>query len=84
MKHANVAFFIPHIGCPNKCSFCDQNTISGKQNIPSVNEIKETVKNALNTLPKNVLIDSEIAFFGGSFTAIDRNLMISFLIILLL
>ena len=79
MKHANVAFFIPHIGCPNKCSFCDQNTISGKQNIPSVNEIKETVKNALNTLPKNVLIDSEIAFFGGSFTAIDRNLMISFL-----
>lgn len=79
MKHANVAFFIPHIGCPNKCSFCDQKTISGKQNIPSVEEIKSSVSSALNKLPSDILKKSEIAFFGGSFTAIDRDLMISFL-----
>ena len=79
MKHANVAFFIPHIGCPNKCSFCDQKAISGKQNMPSIQEIKDTVYNSLNYLPENMIKKSEIAFFGGSFTAIDRELMISLL-----
>jgi len=79
MKHANVAFFIPHIGCPNKCSFCDQNSISGKQSAPTTDEIRETLTIAIKSMPKDVLKKSEIAFFGGSFTAIDKNLMVSYL-----
>ena len=30
MKHANISLFVPHAGCPNQCSFCNQKTISGK------------------------------------------------------
>ncbi len=75
MKKANVAFFIPHVGCPNRCSFCNQNTISGENSVPSVEYIKETLDNAVTSMDKDTLKSSEIAFFGGSFTAIDKNLM---------
>ncbi|MBE6788267.1 MAG: radical SAM protein [Ruminococcaceae bacterium] len=79
MKHANVAFFVPHVGCPNRCSFCDQNTISGKVDIPNAKEIKSVLSHAVSQMPKEMLKNSEIAFFGGSFTAIDKALMLELL-----
>ena len=79
MKHANVAFFIPHIGCPNRCSFCNQNTISGKNELPSEKDIKSTLENALNSMSSELIANSEIAFFGGSFTAINREYMLELL-----
>ncbi len=77
MKHSNIAIFIPHIGCPNMCSFCNQRTISGTQVAPTADEIKQTLSYALSISksPQN----TEIAFFGGSFTAIDREYMLSLL-----
>ena len=79
MKHANIAFFIPHIGCPNRCSFCDQNTISGHISVPSIDEIHNVLNSAVLKMKPQMRKNSEIAFFGGSFTAIDRDLMISLL-----
>ena len=78
MKHANVAIFVPHVGCPNMCSFCNQNSISGAKKMPTPQEVYETCKNALKDLGENAK-NSQIAFFGGSFTAIDKDLMESFL-----
>lgn len=79
MKHSNIAFFIPHIGCPNKCSFCNQHTISGKTNIPHADDITKTLVEVIKSMPAQKLKESEIAFFGGSFTAIDRAYMIELL-----
>ena len=76
MKHINVALFVPHAGCPHDCSFCNQKTISGKESSLQVQEIDEAVKTALSTADCN---KGEIAFFGGSFTAIDRDYMVSLL-----
>lgn len=76
--HANISVFVPHIGCPNKCSFCNQCHISGATNAPTQSSVDEAVKIATDSKnydPKN----TEIAFFGGSFTAIDRDYMISLL-----
>lgn len=75
---ANVAVFVPHNGCPNKCSFCDQNHITGQQIQPDADYVKSTLEIALNYL-KEKSFDSEIAFFGGSFTAIDRDYMLKLL-----
>lgn len=75
MKKGNISLFIPHLGCPHKCSFCNQNTITGKQTQPSADDVRAAVETALRK--KNY--DYEIAFFGGSFTAIDREYMISLL-----
>ena len=74
-RHSNLAFFIPHLGCPYRCIFCDQNNISGEADIISPEEVKETCDKFLPTDGKG----TEIAFFGGSFTAIPRDLMISYL-----
>ena len=77
MKHSNISIFIPHTGCPHKCSFCDQHTISGAKKSPSADEVRQICEKAFNEIksPEN----TEIAFFGGSFTAIPRDYMISLL-----
>ena len=69
MKHANVAFFVPMVGCPHRCSFCDQNSITGERGIPTPEEIDKTLKKAAREL-HGFSEKSEIAFFGGSFTGI--------------
>ena len=78
MKHANVALFIPFNGCPHRCSFCDQRRITGEVKQPSPDDVRRTVETALDSLKENTY-NSEIAFFGGSFTAIDRVYMRSLL-----
>ncbi len=78
MKHANIAIFVPHNGCPNTCAFCNQRTISGKQRQPAAADVISAAERALETLG-DAAKKAEIAFFGGSFTAIDREYMISLL-----
>ena len=76
MKHINVALFVPDEGCPHRCSFCNQKTISGKTKRLTVSDIDAAVETALSSADCN---KGEIAFFGGSFTAIDRKYMITLL-----
>lgn len=76
MKHGNIALFVPHNGCPNQCTFCNQRSITGKQSQPTARDVDKAAERALSG---NREFDYEIAFFGGSFTAIDREYMISLL-----
>lgn len=78
MKHANVAFFVPMVGCPHRCSFCDQNSITGENGIPTPEEVDKTLKKAAREL-HGFSEKAEIAFFGGSFTMIPREIMLSLL-----
>ena len=72
-KHVNIPIFIPHLGCPNTCVFCNQRSISGRQEFECSSVIDE-IEEALDTIPSDYEV--EIAYFGGSFTGIDRSLMI--------
>ena len=77
MKHANISLFVPHMGCPHQYSFCNQKTISGSVKELTPDDVTATLESAIADG-----IDSEnteIAFFGGSFTAIPRDYMISLL-----
>ena len=71
MKKGNISIFVPHLGCPCQCSFCNQKTITGKTAAPTPDDVKSAVETAL----KRRNFEYEIAFFGGSFTAIDRIYM---------
>lgn len=71
-QHANIPVFIPHLGCPNACVFCNQRAISGHGDFDRASVCRE-IDEALSTLEDCVW--REIAFFGGSFTGIDRRLM---------
>ena len=45
---------------------------------PNANDVKNTIEKAINSLKENS-VNAEIAFFGGSFTAINREYMLSLL-----
>ncbi|MBQ0101769.1 MAG: radical SAM protein, partial [Firmicutes bacterium] len=80
MRHVNIPVFIPHLGCPNLCVFCNQKSISGKRHADEdtiLADAEKEIENALSTIEDGA--ETEIAFFGGSFTGIDRELMISLL-----
>ncbi|MBE6650563.1 MAG: radical SAM protein [Ruminococcaceae bacterium] len=74
-RHANIPIFVPHVGCPNDCVFCNQRTISGKEEF-RIENVEKEIEEALTTLSSRV---PQIAFFGGSFTGIERGLMIRLL-----
>lgn len=74
MRHSNISVFVPHIGCPNRCSFCNQNTITGQVKVPNANDVEAAVKEAISH-PGYDAKNTQLAFFGGSFTKIDKALM---------
>lgn len=78
MKQTNLSIFIPHYGCPNCCSFCNQRTISGTKTPPTSGEVHRILSEQQIVLSEKEMC-AEIAFFGGSFTAVDRDYMISLL-----
>lgn len=68
-----IPIFVPHLGCPNDCVFCNQKSISGQKK----NMTKEEAKNIIDNYLKNIKDENaqiEIAFFGGSFTAIEEKI----------
>lgn len=77
-RHAALPIFVPHVGCPRRCSFCDQNTISGAQRMPTPEEVAAFCREGFSGLSPR-FPRAEIAFFGGSFTAIPRERMLALL-----
>ncbi|MBR3593800.1 MAG: radical SAM protein [Clostridia bacterium] len=78
VKHSNISIFVPHLGCPNMCSFCNQHYIARTEKVPTEQDIINAVEIAKSSKNYNPST-TEIAFFGGSFTAIERDMMISLL-----
>lgn len=72
-KEYIIPIFVPHLGCPHKCTFCDQKKISGVQKQVTAKDVKETIEYYLKNFKDNSKY-VEVAFFGGSFTAIDEKI----------
>lgn len=78
MRKYNLPIFIPHRGCPHDCAFCSQRKITGVETEVTPTQVREMVKDFLNTVDvKNSLV--EIAFFGGSFTGLELKTQEEFL-----
>lgn len=69
-KEYVIPVFVPHLGCPNDCIFCNQKSISGQKKNITKDEAKRTIEYYLDNI-KEKEGKKEIAFFGGSFTGID-------------
>lgn len=74
MRHINLPIFIPHLGCPNDCVFCNQRKISGTMCF-NKNYVKKDIDSFLETVDADNC-EIQLAFFGGSFTGIDRGDML--------
>ena len=77
-KQYIIPIFIPHLGCPNDCSFCNQRSISGQMKMPTEEEVKNKIETDLKNF-KEEQAHIEIAFFGGSFTGIEKSLQEKYL-----
>lgn len=73
MKFKIIPIFVPHRGCPHQCSFCNQRHITGQIADVTPQMARDTVDKYLSTInsEKNRV---EVAFYGGSFTAIDMEI----------
>lgn len=71
-KQYIIPIFVPHLGCPNDCIFCNQKSISGQKKNITKEEAKKIIDDYLKSI-KNEDAQIEIAFFGGSFTAIEKE-----------
>jgi len=75
-KHLIIPIFIPHQGCPHRCIFCQQKTITNlSETRTTPDDIRNTIelaiksKHVLNQKPK------EVAFYGGTFTSLPTASM---------
>ena len=67
-----IPVFVPHLGCPNDCVFCNQKSISGQKKNITKEDAKKIIDEFLEEI-KDREGEKEIAFFGGSFTAIEES-----------
>ncbi|MBO5397548.1 MAG: radical SAM protein [Clostridia bacterium] len=72
-KQYIIPIFVPHLGCPNECTFCNQRKISGEQKNVTEEDVKRIIEYYLESF-KDKDAKVEVAFFGGSFTAIEPEL----------
>ena len=77
-KRYIIPIFVPHLGCPNDCVFCNQKSISGQQKMITKEDIIKTINFYLENI-KDKEAKKEVAFFGGSFTGIDVDKQEEFL-----
>lgn len=77
-KEYIIPIFVPHLGCPNNCTFCNQKRISGQTKMVTAKDVEETIEYYLKNFKDNHKY-VEVAFFGGSFTAIETEKQIELL-----
>ncbi len=72
-----IPFFIPHAGCVHRCVFCDQKRITGTAVAPDPKDIPVVIESYLASRPSRK--PAEVAFFGGSFTALPDRVQEAYL-----
>lgn len=77
-KQYIIPVFVPHLGCPNDCIFCNQRSISGQQKRITKEDVENTIEFYLKNI-KDKEAKKEVAFFGGSFTGIEEEKQEEFL-----
>jgi len=71
--------FLPHLGCPHRCVFCDQSVMAPNSPRPSPSELRERLDDSLRCAPGGGHKRRQIAFYGGSFTGMSASLQEDYL-----
>ena len=67
-RESIIPVFVPNLGCPHACVFCDQRRISGAAAPAGPEDVKNAIERAAALAPEGT--KRQLAFYGGSFTAI--------------
>ncbi|WP_027634191.1 radical SAM protein [Clostridium hydrogeniformans] len=80
-RHYIIPIFVPQIGCPHNCVFCNQSRITGEnlkdmgvkeEEDVNADTVRNTIEEYLSTIDRNGAI-VEVSFFGGTFTGIPME-----------
>lgn len=71
-KRSIIPVFVPHLGCPNNCVFCNQRRIAGQTKPACAESVRLALDGSYGKLPEGV--KAQLAYYGGSFTAIPEQL----------
>ena len=71
-KEYIIPIFVPHLGCKYACVFCNQTKITGEKTQVKAKDVEEIIEKYLKNF-KDKENKVEVAFFGGSFTAIEEE-----------
>jgi len=67
-----IPIFIPHAGCPQRCVFCNQSSITGVRSKLSQKDVRDQIEAFLKF--KNARRNKvQIAFFGGNFLGMPED-----------
>jgi histone acetyltransferase (RNA polymerase elongator complex component) len=73
-----IPIFLPNLGCHERCLFCNQKTSS--EGLPSPSSVRNFIEASLNRFPSEKRDrEKQVAFYGGSFTAIHRDHQVRYL-----
>ena len=78
MKHYNIPIFLPELACPFRCVYCNQFSITGKQQLPDIQDVKRTIDRHLESFRADERF-VEVAFFGGNFTGLPEKMQDDYL-----
>ncbi|MDI6798301.1 MAG: radical SAM protein, partial [Desulfatibacillaceae bacterium] len=73
-----IPVFLPHAGCPHRCTFCNQRAVTGQAEPDPAGALREIgEKLALADADKASCV--EIAFFGGNFLGTKPDIRLAYL-----
>jgi histone acetyltransferase (RNA polymerase elongator complex component) len=72
-----IPFFITHAGCPHQCVFCNQKNITGQVQPENPDSILIKIKSYLPAPDTGE--PAQVAFYGGSFTALPLETQVQYL-----
>jgi histone acetyltransferase (RNA polymerase elongator complex component) len=70
-----IPIFIPHLGCPHRCIFCRQETITSQTRPLKMAEVRDSIERAIHSPGFDPLTKPEVAFYGGTFTGLPEKRM---------
>lgn len=72
-----IPIFLPNLGCRERCLFCNQRAMA--EEAPGPPSVRDFVEESIKGLPSNSPREKQVGFYGGSFTAMDRDDQIRYL-----
>lgn len=73
-----IPIFLPNAGCRERCLFCNQKAMG--EELPSPSSVRTFIESSLIKLPTDgKKREKQVAFYGGSFTAIGKEDQIGYL-----